>query len=109
MKLFRLVLVVMFVAMLIFTVRVIGVQGINFVNYAVLTGWQGQFNYDFVCFIVLVSIWIMWRHNFSIKGIVLGLITPFGGILYLAPYLFIISILAKDNSVEFFIGKNKQI
>lgn len=107
MKAFRLVLVVMFVLMFAYTAKIMGIYGLNFLPYAVITGWQGQFNYDFSCYLVLSVIWIVWRHKFSVVGIFLGLIASVGGILFLAPYLFIMSLLTKGDIKELLIGKNR--
>ncbi len=64
MKFFRLVLVFMFLGILGLTINAINLQGINLFKYAVLTGWQGQFNYDFICYLMLSAVWVGWRYNF---------------------------------------------
>lgn len=107
MKIFRSLLIIMFFSMLIYTIQVINIQGLLFLKYAVLTGWQGQFNYDFSCYLLLSAFWIIWRHNFTFKGILLGLIASVGGVLFFAPYLFIISLKTKGDMKELLIGKER--
>lgn len=51
------------------------------------TTWQGQFNVDFTSFLALSGLWVAWRHDFSPKGLTLGLIALFGGMIFLASYL----------------------
>ena len=60
-------------------------------------GWPGQFNLDFMCFLVLSALWLSWRHHFSPIGILLGVVGFFGGALFLSAYLFIESVRAKGD------------
>ena len=43
--------------------------------------WQGQFNLDFLMFLLMSGFWIAWRNNFTRKGIALGI----GGFFLGAP------------------------
>ncbi len=107
MKVFRLILILMVIGIVALTVNAISFQGINLFKYAVLTGWQGQFNFDFLCYLILSALWIVWRHNFSIQGILLGLIASVAGILFFAPYILILSLKTKGNIKELLIGKDR--
>jgi len=49
--------------------------------------WQGQFNFDFVCYLVLSGIWMAWRGGFTSSSVALGVLAPPLGILFFAPYL----------------------
>jgi hypothetical protein len=49
--------------------------------------WPGQFNSDFLTFLLLSGLWLAWRHQFSAGGIFLGVLGVFGGMMVLAPYL----------------------
>jgi hypothetical protein len=53
--------------------------------------WLGQFDFDFLGFLILSGLWLSWRHHFSPNGLVLGVLGFFGGIMFLAPYLLIAS------------------
>lgn len=50
-------------------------------------GWPGQFNLDFLCFLILSALWTAWRSGFSGKGLALALVAFFGGAGFLLPYL----------------------
>jgi hypothetical protein len=50
-------------------------------------GWNGQFNLDFACYLLLSGLWIMWRNRFSGSSILIGLIASILGIVFFAPYL----------------------
>jgi hypothetical protein len=59
---------------------------IFFGDMAAMT-WPGQFNADFMTFLLLSGLWLAWRHQFSPGGICLGFLGVFGGMMVLAPYL----------------------
>ena len=88
---FRIALMAMTGAIILFTVAAIMNEGINlFVPYLapiVALTWQGQFNIDFACYLVLSGIWMAWRGGFSGSSIALGILAPPFGILFFAPYL----------------------
>ena len=46
--------------------------------------WPGQFNLDFMTFLMLAGIWVSWRHQFSPAGLALGVIAVFGGMLFMS-------------------------
>jgi len=106
---FRILLVVF----IIWIFSITGVVGLNhgwnllpifFGDMAALT-WPGQFNADFMCFLLLSGLWLAWRHHFSFGGIILGLIGVFGGISFLAPYLLFASYKANGDIKELLLGK----
>lgn len=49
--------------------------------------WQGQFNVDFACYLVLSGIWMAWRGGFSRGSLVLWILAPALGFLFFGPYL----------------------
>jgi len=97
----RFLLVIMTVAIILMTGMVVSNQGWDllsvFIDNISAVTWSGQFNLDFACYLLLSALWIMWRHKFSLSGIVLGLIASVAGILFLAPYLMVISFLSKGD------------
>lgn len=109
MTLFRLILILMIVNILVYT----GIVGLNhgwnlvpvFFGDMVAMTWPGQFNTDFMSFLVLSATWTMWRNNFSGVGIGLSVLALFGGIMFLAPYLLFLSFQANGNIREVMLGK----
>lgn len=61
--------------------------------------WPGQFNFDFMCFLVLSGVWVAWRHHFSPVGLALAVCAVLGGALFLSAYLLIMSFKV-DNKIE---------
>lgn len=49
--------------------------------------WPGQFNVDFSTFLALSALWTAWRHCFSLKGLLMGMVAFVFGMGFLAPYL----------------------
>jgi uncharacterized membrane protein len=58
-------------------------------------GWNGQFNLDFACYLLLSGLWIMWRNRFSGVSIGIGVVASVLGIIFFAPYL--LYLLAKES------------
>ena len=77
---------------------------IFFGDMAAMT-WPGQFNFDFMCFLILSSLWLAWRHHFSCGGLVLGVLCFFGGIMLLAPNLLFASYKADGDMKKLLLGK----
>jgi hypothetical protein len=109
MSAFRVLLVIFIVSIIIFTGVVIVNHGwkllpIFFGDISAMT-WPGQFNFDFMCFLILSGVWLAWRHHFSVGGLVLGVVGVFGGIMLLAPYLLIASYKANGDVKVLLLGK----
>ncbi len=111
MNLFRILLGLMTVGIIIFT----GIAGLNhgwnllavFFENIISLNWSGQFNYDFMCYLLLSALWIMWRHKFSINGILFGLIASVAGILFFAPYLIVASFSSGGDFRILLLGENR--
>jgi hypothetical protein len=67
-------------------------------------GWPGQFNLDFMGFLLLSGFWLAWRHHFSPAGLALGVLGFFGGAPVLTAYLFLASRTAKGPA-ELLLGE----
>ncbi len=111
MKLFRIYLVVVFACLTGYTLFVGIRHGWNlfavfFLNIAEMS-WSGQFNLDFMTFLGLSGIWVAWRHRFTCEAIVLGIVAFFGGMMFLAPYLFWASMQAKGDARILLLGKER--
>ncbi len=111
MTLFRLLLVAIIAIVGVYTALVIGQHGVNFLP-AFFTdiakmGWPGQFNMDFWSFLILASVWLMWRHHFSPVGLLFGLVICFGGALFLCSYLLIVIAKDKPDMAALLLGKKR--
>ena len=105
---FRILLIMMIISILGYTVTVGFTHGwdlfsVFFVDMLAMT-WPGQFNFDFMCLLMLSGLWLAWRHRFSPAGIVIGMLGLFGGTLFLAPYLLIVSFKANGQINEILLG-----
>lgn len=58
--------------------------------------WAGQSNTDFTGFLALSALWTAWRNHFSPLGLTLALVAFFGGMVFLATYLLLLSRKADD-------------
>lgn len=110
-KALRVLLVLQFLGIIIYTGYAVGNEGWNlfpiFLDNLQTLNWSGQFNFDFMNYLVLSGIWVAWRENFSAQGIVLGAIASVLGILFFAPYLLIASLKAKGNAKALFLGQQR--
>jgi len=109
MRAFRLFLVIIIIGILSVTGIVIFNHGWNllpiFFGDMISLTWPGQFNFDFMCFLLLSGLWLAWRHHFSPGGLALGVLGFFGGIMVLAPYLFFASFKANGDMKVLLLGK----
>jgi len=96
---FRYVLIAMTVLIYVFTMAAVANSGINlitpFLTPILALSWQGQFNFDFTCYLVLSGIWMAWRGGVTNGSIGLGILAPPFGILFFAPYL--LYLVGKSN------------
>ncbi len=111
MTLFRLLLVAIIATVGIYTAFVIPVHGANFFPpyFADIAriGWPGQFNMDFSCMLILGSLWLIWRHHFSLLGFIFGLMIVPGGAPFLCTYLLVASFRANSDVKELLLGKQR--
>lgn len=101
---------VIFLIIVIYTIFVVknhglGLLPIFFGDIRAMT-WPGQFNLDFLSFLILSATWMAWRNHFSPKGILLAILGFFGGMPILTIYLFILSFSTADMK-EILLGKNR--
>jgi len=100
MALLRIVLVIHLAILTAYTAIVIGNHGMDlmpvFFGDIALMGWPGQFNLDFMGFLILSALWTAWRNNFSPLGLVLAVVAFFGGMMFLSIYVLILSLTARD-------------
>jgi hypothetical protein len=100
MNLLRTVLVVHLAVLSAYTTIVLINHGWNlfpaFFGDMVKMGWAGQFNLDFIGFLMLSALWTAWRNSFSPLGLLLGVVAFFGGMVFLSIYVLILSLRARD-------------
>jgi hypothetical protein len=79
-----------------YTLVVIENHGLNllpvFFGDMAAMAWPGQFNLDFLGFLILSALWTAWRNGFSATGLLLAVIAFFGGMAFLSIYLLILSL-----------------
>lgn len=105
----RIVAVLMFVVIAVYTGAVIARHGLGllpifFGDIAELT-WPGQFNLDFMCLLALAGLWVAHRHRFRALGILLGVCAFFGGALFLSVYLVVASSRARGDVASLLLGE----
>ena len=100
MALLRIVLVIHLAILTAYTAIVICNHGWNlmpvFFGDMALMGWPGQFNLDFIGFLMLSALWTAWRNSFSPLGLALAVVAFFGGMMFLSIYVLILSLTARD-------------
>lgn len=108
---FRTLLAVLWAVLIVYTVLVIAAHGMNllpvFFGDIGRLAWPGQFNLDFLCFLVLSALWTAWRSGFSGGGLALALVAFFGGAGFLLPYLLILTFRAKGDMTEVLLGAHR--
>jgi hypothetical protein len=111
MNMFRIMLVVLCAALMVYTAIVIanhgtGLFGVFFGDIAVMA-WPGQFNLDFSMLLLLMATWVAWRHQFSPGGFVLALIAGLCGALFLTLYLLVISFQTQGDVKAMLLGASR--
>jgi hypothetical protein len=108
---FRVLLVLIFVVIAVYTAVVVADHGMNlfavFFGDMAQLGWPGQFNLDFMCMLMLSGLWVAWRHAFSGAGLALAVLAALGGATFLSVYLFIVTGQAKGDMREVLLGKGR--
>ncbi|MBL0924126.1 MAG: hypothetical protein IBJ12_06620 [Sphingomonadaceae bacterium] len=108
---FRILLVALISIVGIYTVFVVAEHGMDFLSpfYGDIAkmGWPGQFNLDFHAFLILGSLWLMWRHHFSPLGLLFGIIIFGGGAPFLCIYMLVVMLKDKADMAELLLGKRR--
>ena len=109
MTLFRIFLVTIIAAVGVYTAIVIAHHGMGlypiFFGDIAAMSWPGQFNLDFLCFLIMSGVWVAWRHAFSVGGLVLGFAAFNLGAPFLAAYLLVESYRNEGDSAAILLGK----
>ena len=109
MTLFRLFLAACLITILAYTSVTVSQHGFNlipvFFGDMAQMGWPGQFNLDFMTFLMLSALWVAWRHHFSAAGLGLAVLAFFGGMLFLSAYLLVHSLKSGGDSKVLLLGE----
>ena len=108
---FRVLLLLIFATIVVYTAVVISNHGLNlfpvfFADIARME-WPGQFNLDFSGFLTLSAFWLAWRHHFSALGLSLGVLGFFGGAPVLTGYLFVVSFGCSGDAGVLLVGPTR--
>lgn len=81
-----------------------GLYPVFFGDMAEMT-WRGQFNLDFLCFLIMSGVWVAWRHEFSAAGLILGFAAFNLGAPFLAGYLLVETHRNKGDIAALLLGR----
>ena len=70
-------------------------------------GWPGQFNLDFLGFLLMSGFWMAWRNSFSPFGLVLGAFGVVGGAPLLTAYLLYLSFDTHGDVNKMLLGETR--
>lgn len=105
---FRLLLGTILTGVAVYTLIVISNHGLGllpvFFGDIAKMEWPGQFNLDFLGFLMLSGLWLSWRHHFTPFGLVLGVLGLFGGVPVLTAYLLGTSFAVKGDVRALLLG-----
>lgn len=105
----RVLLILMWAGVGLYTIAVVTSHGFNLFSVALAdvaaVGWAGQFDLDFVSYLMLSALWIAWRHDFSPSGVGFALAALIGGILFLSVYLLVASYQARGDVKGILLGE----
>lgn len=103
------VLILQTVGLLVYTIVAMKNDGINFLipglEFIQSLKWEGQFTLDFNCYLILCSLWILWRNKFAYQSILIALVANILGIIVFAPYLLYLLAKEKNDLVKVLIGE----
>ena len=109
---FRILLVILLIAVVTYTIPVVIEEGLSsllptFFRDILAMTWPGQFNFDFLGFLILSATWTAWRNQFSACGLGLALVALFGGIPFLTTYLLYLSYQTKGDIRVMLLGEGR--
>ena len=109
MTLVRLFLIAFVLVLSGYTLVVIGNYGLNLFPYffgdMMALTWAGQFNLDFMGFLMLSAVWTAWRNDFSGSGLALAVVAFFGGMAFLGIYLTYLSFRCEGKIESMLLGE----
>lgn len=107
-NLFKTLLIIQTTTLLVYTFIAFKNEGADLLSVFLTNiqslNWNGQFNADFMCYLTLSGIWIMWRNKFTLSSIIIAIIAMIMGIIVFAPYLLYLFFKEKGDAKKFLIG-----
>lgn len=95
----------------VYTVIAISNDGFDlitpFIGDIFAMGWSGQFNLDFMMYLILSALWVAWRHDFSVAGVALAAVASVGGMLFLSIYLLVQIGRSNGDIVRLLMGERR--
>jgi len=108
---FRILLAAIFLTVSAYTLVTISNHGMDFLpiffgDMMEMT-WRGQFNLDFMGFLILSGVWTAWRNQFSPAGLLLGVVAFNFGAPFLSLYLLYLSFQTGGDIKAMMLGPNR--
>lgn len=104
----KILLSILTLVVLVYTILVFQKEGADlfsvFFSNVKSVDWSGQFNLDFMSYLTLSGLWIMWRNHFSGKSIAIGLVAMILGIIFFAPYVLVLLMQEKGDLKKVLVG-----
>lgn len=97
------------IALIVYTLYAVQHEGWTlfqiFTDNITALNWNGQFNLDFGCYLMLSGIWIMWRNKFTLPSILFAVVAMIIGIMAFAPYLLYVLAIEKGDLKKVLLGE----
>lgn len=110
---FRLLLSAILATIVLYTIPVVANHGLGllqvFFGDIVKMGWPGQFNLDFLGFLILSALWTAWRNDFSPGGLGLAILAFFLGAPFLTAYLLLLSFRSDGDPRVMLLGERRAV
>ena len=108
---FRALLIVILASIVVYTIPVVANHGLGllsiFFGDIAEMRWPGQFNLDFLGFLLLSAFWTAWRNNFSVGGLGLSVLAFFFGAPFLTAYLLVLSFRCDGDAAIMLLGEKR--
>lgn len=110
MPLFRVALLLIWVALLYVTIIAIDKEGVAvaadvFSADLEAGSWRAQFNVDLLSHMAVLGMWIAWRYRWAVWGVATGLCCVFGGALFSAAYVLALSLYHRGDMEKVLMGR----
>lgn len=104
----KILLSILTLVVFVYTILVFQKEGADlfsvFLGNVKSLNWSGQFNLDFMSYLTISGLWVMWRNHFSGKSIVIGLAAMILGIIFFAPYVLVLLMQEKGDLKKVLVG-----
>lgn len=108
---FRVLLTTILAIIVIYTAFVVSNHGLNllpiFFGDILRMEWPGQFNLDFLGFLILSAFWTAWRNQFAPSGLGFALLALFFGTPFLTIYLLVLSFRTDGDVQAMLVGERR--